>query len=81
MEGMQFYIAFIFTGNNQEGEVKEASVVYALEQAVLKMFKAFDKASQTIQDEQEKEGLNMNEVQLRTALLHQFSFSNYYAIV
>lgn len=51
MEGMQFYIAFIFTGNNKDGEVKEASVVYALEQAVLKMFKAFDKASQSIQDE------------------------------
>jgi len=31
MEGMQFYIAFIFTGNNKDGEVKEASVVYALE--------------------------------------------------
>lgn len=47
-EGMQFYIAFIFTGNSNDGEVKEASVVYALEQAVLKMFKAFDKASQSI---------------------------------
>ena len=45
---MQFYIAFIFTGNNEDREVKEASVVYALEQAVLKMFKAFDKANQTI---------------------------------
>jgi hypothetical protein len=45
------------------------------------MFKAFDKANQTIQDEQEKENLTMNEVQFRTALLHQFSFSQHYAII
>lgn len=31
IEGMQFYIAFIFTGNKEDGDVKEASVVFALE--------------------------------------------------